>query len=245
MLNRIFACGVLSGLAVGLFVAVLQLAFVSPLILKGEVYEEAAAATHATAPAHDHGEPAAEHSHGEGWAPADGLERWAFTTLATVVSSVGFGLMLVAAACLSPGGLTVRSGVAFGLAGFAATGLATSLGLPPELPGSAAGDLVGRQVWWIATAGATAGGITALVYGRTALKLIGLALIAAPHIIGAPDAGAQVSTAPAELAAAFAAHTLVVQAIMWTALGAAGGWLWTHGAGRIDAKSHPAATLSA
>jgi cobalt transporter subunit CbtA len=227
MLSRILTCGLLAGLAVGLFVAVLQITFVSPLILRGEVYE-ATAASHASAPAHDHGEAAiAEHEHGDGWAPTNGAERWAFTTLATLVTSVGFGLMLVAAASLSPGGLTIQSGVAFGLAGFAATGLATSLGLAPELPGSAAGDLIGRQVWWIGTAAATAAGLAALVYGRPALKLLGLALIAAPQLIGAPDAGAPTSTAPAELSAAFAAHALVVQAIMWAALGVVSGWLWS------------------
>jgi predicted cobalt transporter CbtA len=40
-------------------------------------------------------------------------------------------------------------------------------------------------------------------------------------------AGAPISTAPAELSAAFAAHALAVQAAMWAMLGAACGWIWT------------------
>ncbi|RXF73728.1 CbtA family protein [Hansschlegelia zhihuaiae] len=227
MLNRILACGLSAGLLVGLFAAALQLTFVSPLILKAEVYEEAASAAHASAPAHEHAAGAVDHDHGEGWAPENGAERAAFTTLATVASTIGFALMLVAAAALSPAGLTVRTGVAFGLAGFAATGLAPSLGLAPELPGSAAGDLLLRQGWWIATAIATAAGIALLAYGRPALKALGVALMAAPHLIGAPVAGAPSSTAPAELSAAFAAQAIVVQAIVWTTLGAACGYVWS------------------
>ena len=224
MLNRILSCALLAGLAVGLLATALQLGLVSPLILKAETYENAAPAT---PHAHDHGAGAEAHDHGEGWAPADGLERAAYTALATVASTIGFALMLVAAAAvLSPQGLDARTGIAFGLAGFAATGLATSLGLAPELPGSAAADLLGRQAWWIATALATAGGIALVAYGRPVLKALGVALIVAPQIIGAPEAASPASTAPAELAAAFAAHALVVQAVMWVMLGAACGLVW-------------------
>ena len=216
MLNRILSCALLAGVVVGLLATALQLGVVSPLILKAETYENSApAAPHA----HEHGAGAEAHDHGEGWAPEDGLERAAYTVLATVASTIGFALMLVAAATvLVPAGLDVRTGVAFGVAGFAATGLATSLGLAPELPGAAAADLLARQIWWVATALSTAGGIALIAYGRSALKALGIALILAPQIIGAPEAAAPASTAPAELAAAFAAHALVVQAVMWVLL---------------------------
>ena len=245
MLNRILSCALLAGLAVGLLATALQLAVVSPLILKAETFEAAAPAT---PHAHDHGAGAEahEHDHGDGWAPQDGLERAAYTALATVASTIGFALMLVAVATLiAPDGLTVRTGVAFGVAGFAATGLATSLGLAPELPGSAAADLFDRQLWWVATAAATAAGIALIAYGRPALKVLGVALIVAPQIIGAPEAAAPASTAPAELAAAFAAHALVVQAVMWLMLGAACGYVWERLAGsshrdRADGSAAPA-----
>lgn len=224
MLNRILSCALLSGLVVGLVATALQLGVVSPLILKAETYEAAAPVT---PHAHDHGSGAKAHDHGEGWAPQDGAERAAYTALATVASTIGFALMLVAAAALlAPEGFDMRTGVAFGVAGFAATGLATSLGLAPELPGAAAADLFDRQLWWIATAAATAAGIALIAYGRPALKALGVALVAAPQIVGAPEAAAPASTAPAELAAAFAAHALVVQAVMWVMLGAACGFVW-------------------
>src|SRR5215510_8018985 len=79
-----------------------------------------------------------EHEHSaDAWAPADGVERLGYTLLTNVVMAVGFALML-----------------------------APSLGLPPEVPGTAAAPLADRQVWWWATVLATGGGIALLIYGR-------------------------------------------------------------------------------
>ncbi|MDR4306804.1 CbtA family protein [Chelatococcus sambhunathii] len=237
MLNRILSCALAAGLVVGLLATALQLVLVSPLIMKAETYETAAPVT---PHGHDHGAGAETHDHGDGWAPRDGAERAAYTALATVAATIGFGLMLVAAATLiAPQGLTVRSGVAFGVAGFAATGLATSLGLAPELPGAAAADLLGRQIWWVTTAAATAAGIALIAYGRPALKALGVALVVAPQVVGAPEAAAPASAAPAELAAAFAAHALVVQALTWVMLGAACGYAWER-LGRVSAPGRTA-----
>jgi len=81
-------------------------------------------------------------------------------------------------------------------------------------------------VWWIATAFATAGGLWLLLSGRLSWQVgLGAVLLVAPHIVGAPTA-APTSTVPAELAAAFTARSLGLQAVLWLTLAASAGWLW-------------------
>src|SRR5690606_6042804 len=126
-------------------------------------------------------------------------------------------------------GVTVdaRSGLMWGLGGFAAVALAPALGLPPELPGSAAADLVDRQVWWIGTALATGLGLWLIASRPQALlKAAGVVLLLAPHVIGAPQPHAYASQAPAELAGHFAATSLVCAAVFWALLGLGLGLFW-------------------
>ncbi len=52
--------------------------------------------------------------------------------------------------------LTLHPGLLWGLAGFVVFVLAPNFGLPPELPGMQAGDLMQRQIWWLATVVLTA-----------------------------------------------------------------------------------------
>ena len=119
-------------------------------------------------------------------------------------------------------------GLLWGFAGFVAVGLAPALGLAPELPGSAAGDLLLRQFWWVATAVASAIGLYLLIrQPQPSAKAAGVALLIAPHLIGAPRPAAFESTAPAELAASFAATSLVVHALLWCLVGVGVGWFWT------------------
>ncbi len=99
---------------------VLQSFSTVPLILQAETYENAAPAhQHDTGAAPATGEtvaaPAHEHD-ADAWAPADGFERYAFTTLASVVSAVGFALVLVAASEFAGGIGSWRSGALWGLA---------------------------------------------------------------------------------------------------------------------------------
>jgi cobalt transporter subunit CbtA len=120
--------------------------------------------------------------------------------------------------------IDARSGLAFGVAGFAAFSLAPALGLPPEIPGSGAAALADRQLWWAFAAAATAGGLGLLLLsGRRALQIGGAVLIALPHLIGAPHPEAFASTAPAELAGHFAAASLAVSALFWALLGSLSG----------------------
>ncbi|MFN0219597.1 MAG: CbtA family protein [Hyphomicrobium sp.] len=235
MLTRIIAVGLVAGVLSGLVVSGLQQATTVPLILKAETYENAA-------PAHEHSSlgtqsearlilvhtdaaPAA--SEPEAWAPADGLERTVYTSLATVGAGVGFALMLLAAMLASGVDVTTRSAALWGLGAFVATGLATGMGLPPELPGAAAAELLSRQTWWIATATATAAGIWLLFRVANPLAfLAGVALIVAPHLIGAPHPHDFSSTVPAELAGHFTSTSLAVHAVLWVLVGAASGYFW-------------------
>ena len=243
MIQRVLKAGFLAGLVVGLAIAVLQQFTTSQLILQGEVYEKAAHDHHAAlgSPAlpivlvHDHGTSAAatEPEEEEGWQPANGWQRIAATSVATIAASIGYGLILLAAMLAAGVPIVPQTAFLWGIAAFAATSLAPALGLCPELPGSAAAPLLTRQIWWVATALCTAGGIFLLArLEYMTAKIAGVVLILAPHIVGAPDTPKFKSTAPAELAAQFAATSLVVSAVLWALLGLAVGYAWQRVASR-------------
>ena len=158
-----------------------------PLILHAEEFEGQAPSIHEHGTAMSTPAPAAEGNEAEPWAPADGLERVAFTVLANLVVGVAVSLMLLGFMVLKGDPIDARRGLLWGIGGFVAASLLPSLGLPPELPGTPAAEILGRQAWWIATALASAGGIGLLVFSRQWwLMGLGLVLVIAPHIIGAP-----------------------------------------------------------
>ncbi len=216
MFRSIVFSALLAGLIAGLFLSGVQALKVTPLILEAETYE-AAAETAAAAPHEDDG---------EAWAPDDGLERVAYTVLANVLAAVGFGLLITAGFAIR-GGIDWRKGLLWGLGGFAAVHLAPALGLPPEVPGAVAAELLERQAWWLATVALTAGGLALLVFARRMpWRLVGVALIVLPHAVGAPHPEAYGGAVPAELAAAFVAASLVANALFWLVLGAAAGFFF-------------------
>jgi len=211
--RNIVVLAAIVGLIAGIGMTVAQELTTVPLILKAEVFEQAEEAK--APPAHTHESEAAaaqEHEHGGGWAPQDGFERTAFTLAANVLTGIGFALLLIAVSELAGGILNWRQGVFWGLAAFAVFTLAPGLGLPPELPAMPAAELGARQVWWVATAFSSAGGIALLVYGRSVLAAIaGVALLVAPHFIGAPQALSHDSPIPETLH-----HSFVVAVVMTT-----------------------------
>jgi cobalt transporter subunit CbtA len=214
MFRRIFVPALLAGLLAGLVVSMVQAGKLWPLIAAAEVYE-----THAP----DHED--------SGWEPEPGFERGALTVVANVVIATGFGLLLSAGFALRQMLTGVAAGAGegllWGIAGFACFALAPALGLPPELPGSVAAGLVARQSWWLLTAFATAAGIALMVFApRIRWRVLGLCILVLPHVIGAPQPATEGGTAPAGLAAAFAAASLVAAAVFWIVLGSAGGWLY-------------------
>ncbi|MDO8359370.1 MAG: CbtA family protein [Devosia sp.] len=224
LFQRLFFAAVLSGLMAGAVMAGLQHWRVTPLILAAEVFEQQQAA----APTHDAAAGAAvsADAHEGGWAPQDGAERIAYTVAADLLTAIGFAFVLAAASVLAGIEVTTRNGVIWGLAGYLVFQLAPAFGLPPELPGMPAADLVSRQIWWWGCALATATAIFGIAKFRNGPALaIGAVLFLLPHVIGAPPQPDEASSVPAHLATAFAASTLAVGAAFWLTLGPLYGWL--------------------
>ncbi|MCP5367271.1 MAG: CbtA family protein [Hyphomicrobiales bacterium] len=173
---------------------------------------------------HDHGAAAAGHDHGaNAWMPAEGVERVAYTVLANVIAGVGFALILVACFVLHGAPMDGRRGVVWGMAGFTAFALAPSLGLPPELPGMFAAELVARQTWWFAAALGTAAGLWLMVFGNAwAWRVVGMAVLVAPHF-WVPHPEGMGGGPPPELSAHFVTASLATAAVFWAVLGWVGG----------------------
>ena len=176
MFRRIFAAALGAGIGVGVLIAALQHVALVPMILEAEKYEKGTVAPHhehgaistqsgmavasllvTEAKAHDHEADAPMVAEDSPWRPV-------FTWMATTLTSVGFALLLVGAYAVSGRAVDAREGLLWGIAGFAAFALAPAFGLPPELPGSVAADLVARQAWWIGTAVATAAAIGLMLF---------------------------------------------------------------------------------
>lgn len=238
--NVVFAAAI-AGLLAGIVLAAVQSFSTVPLILQAEVFENAAPAE-----AHEHaaaaGEPAtntpgvAAHEHEEdGWAPADGFPRFAFNVLANAVSGIGFALLLIAVSEAAGGIAGWRQGLFWGFAGFAVFTLAPGLGLPPELPAMPVADLLDRQVWWTATVVATAAGLALIAFRRSApFALLGVALIVAPHLVGAPQPPSFETPIPEGLHHQFVVAVTVTNLVFWLTLGVIAGLLRPRFLGRHE-----------
>jgi cobalt transporter subunit CbtA len=237
MIVRLLSAACLAGLLAAGVTAALQAAATTPLIVAAERFEARGPAAHAHAEVG--GNPAAEApgapasaapvsaapaAGDEAWAP-EGLSRAAFTGLATLVSAVGYALVLSALILASGAEMTLATALPWALGAFLAVNLAPAIGLPPELPGMGGGNLAARQAWWALTVAATGIGLylVAAVRSRWAV-LLGTIAVALPHLVGAPHL-AEASPVPAGLAALFAVRSLAVALLFWLTLGAALGWI--------------------
>jgi predicted cobalt transporter CbtA len=199
MFRRILITALLAGFLGGLGISVVQEFTTAPIIHHAEEYESKGAAG-----GHKHGfldqsphslfhlaqaketPPAENH----GWAPSDGLERTLYSTLANIITGIGFALILVACIALS-------------------------------------GELGARQGWWLLCVAATAAGLWMLVFRHGAYWMVaGIVLLAAPHLIGAPQPAHVGGPVPPEIAGHFVAASLVTAAIFWCALGWLSGTFW-------------------
>lgn len=231
IVSRIFVAAVVGGLIAGAFYAVVNHVFVVPLLLEAETYEVSEAVgsrADGHAHAHDHGGGTADSAHHhdeEAWGPEDGAERTTYTVITSLVTAVGFALLLSAAYALRRR-VTWQQGILWGLAGFIAVNLAPALGIPPKLPGEAVGDIGDRQVWWIATAILTAAGIAVLTLVRRYWNFAGLVLVAIPHIWGAPAGDGEGGMVPDDLAETFVATSLSTNAVFWIVLGVATAYIF-------------------
>ncbi len=239
MTARLFTSALFAGLIAGLIAVLLQWSLMEKLILEGEEYEtgnkshfagvlvinDAEEETATTI------EPAAEPEAEEN---EDLFTRFALAFFADFVVFVGWSLMLVAGFAVAEKfghRISLQTAVLWGIAGFAATQLMTGIGLPPELPGTPADDVELRQIWWVTTAISSALAFALFAYGRTPLFIvISLALLLAPHLIGAPRLDYYAGVAPPELSGEYVARSLAVGMIVWVVLGLAAGYFWNRGA---------------
>jgi predicted cobalt transporter CbtA len=183
------------GIAAGIVTAILQQIFLVPMILQAEALELGGA----------------EHVH-------HGLDRVLYTALFDCLGAFGFALLLATAFAYRGVG-SWKQGLAWGLAGYASFALAPALGLPPELPGVQSAALIARQVWWVGTALATAAGIASItLVSVRGVRLLGVILLALPHIIGAPG-GEAIGAVRDGLARSFALGSLAVSLVMWSTIG--------------------------
>lgn len=205
MFKRIVVAAALSGLISGLLLTAVQQLQVAPLIRQAEVIE---AAAHAAPPS------------------------WLATVAANIVLATGFALLLGSVLVLR-GRTGWRVGLLWGAAGYAVFFVAPALGLPPELPGTESAPLREREVWWVATVAFSAAGLwLAVLDTRPAWRLLGIALLLVPHLLGAPQPADSGSTASVEMASDFIRATLVANAILWLSLGGLFGSFYKIEAGR-------------
>jgi len=225
---------VVAGLIAALVFTVVQSVWITPLIHQGEVYEEAAEHSHAEAhehhadahaDAHEGAHEAGGHHHDDDeWKPEDGWQRTLFTFGANLLMGVGYAFVLVALYLLWREPRNALAGGVYGLAGFLVFFAAPAVGLPPDLPGTAAAELGVRQQWWAMTAVATAVGLFLLFsQSRWSLRILGILIVIAPHFVPAPQPAVESSLAPAELQTQFRVATTIANAVFWVALGIASG----------------------
>ncbi len=240
MIQHLLKAGFIAGLAVGLAIAVLQHFTTSQLILQGEVYEKAAehhqhaGLNRSGLPillVHDHSADAAAtepDEDDEGWQPARRLaadhrdkrrDRCDLDRLCAdpARGDAGGGRADHAAHRLTVGACRLSRRQA----------LRRRLACRRHCPA-----VPQRRSSRVSYGGsrprcARRGGLFLLArLEQTSAKAFGLVLILLPHLVGAPKIAKFTSTAPAELAAQFAATSLVLSAVLWALLGLATGYAW-------------------
>ena len=232
MLIRVLLAAIFAGVLAGAFATGVQSWRVTPLILEAERYENVDGVE-----GHSHSSDAtqasdatqtdvAEAEEVEAWGPEDGFERVFYTGLSNMVAGVAFSLLLTAGILFTNSAISLQSGLVWGLCGFVAFVLAPNFGLSPELPGMQAAGVVERQVWWVATVSMSAVGLMLFAFKREIVwMLLGVCLLIAPHLYGAPQPITHESAVPANLAADFVIATIVSSALFWAFLGAVLGYL--------------------
>ncbi len=187
MFRSLVLSACLIGVVLGLTMTAMQAVGVTPILLAAEQYEvsddpHASAGGHH---AHEHHGQAGHHHDEAAWAPADGAERLFYTTLSNIFAGIGFSaILLVVMNQLRERGRLVPTagrGLLVGGLCYLAVFVAPSLGLPPEIPGTAAAALESRQLWWLATVVMAAAGLGLLILARGWRRGLGLPLLWVPY----------------------------------------------------------------
>jgi len=223
MLRRLVLVALIAGVASGAVATIGQALLVWPLIERAEAIEAGHNTAAPVAPAHDHGP-----TPGAPIAPG-----WLTAALANIIVGVGFALLLAGAMLLARDRGGIGRGLLWGGGGFLAFVAAPALILPALPPGVEAGDLTARQLVWLGTALATAGGLLLAVFARGwMLRVLGLALIVAPHalvLLGLPGLSVlpAMDNALAALRPSYLLGLFIAAACFWAALGGVAGGAWT------------------
>jgi cobalt transporter subunit CbtA len=216
VVKNIITTAALSGLLAGILLTVIQQFDVIPTLLEAETYEQSA-----ETPSDTMNEANLTHTEEQvEWQPEDGIERTLFTGFSNICLAFSFAMLLGVAMHLYGKSSNWRSGLLWGLAGYAVFVVAPVLGLPPELPGTEAAALHDRQIWWLMTVLATSTGLSLLIFvNNWFLKLLGGVILVVPHLIGAPQPEVHSSLAPSDLIHSFIYATVIANAVFWLSLG--------------------------
>ena len=216
------------GVIAGALLGALQNFTTTPIIIAAEFYEVTADPSAETdGHSHSHGDEQAE-----AWGPEDGFERTAYTILASILTAIGFAMLVIAPMAFTKK-TSLLSGLLFGLAGYLSFYVAPSMGLLPEIPGTIAANLEGRQGWWLMTVILTAAGLGCLAFIKSPFRFFGLGLIAIPHILGAPlpehhgfaNTHPEAVAALTDLSNEFILMTAITLFIFWVVLGMLSGYV--------------------
>lgn len=214
MLFRVFSSALTAGALAGLAAGFLQLAFVQPVLLHAELYESGQLV--------HFGEHSGASVHQDVF--SFGLFRDGMSLLFSALLFAGYALLLLPAILMASDfhdqPITPAAGVVWGVAGFVAVNMAPAFSMAPEVPGVAAAEVSERQIWWIFTVVMAACALWLIAFLRRPwFVALAVALLAAPHIYGAPQPEAFSGTVPPEIAAKFAARALGTNLASWVLLG--------------------------
>ncbi|MCK5445243.1 MAG: CbtA family protein [Rhodospirillaceae bacterium] len=212
MLKRLTLAAFAAGLSAGIAVLLVQGLWLLPLIDLAEFLESGGDLN--------------------AYAPPQGLfaialmdpDRLLGTFTFDTLTGVAFALMVGAAMSVGVrGDIDWKSGLMWGLGGWAAFSLAPAIGQPPTPPGAAFVDLEARQIWWWLTVSTTAAGLALVVFGhrhkyKLGLWALGAVLLVLPHAVGAPGDGDGPLLA-GDLARDFAAASIFSALVFWLVLG--------------------------
>lgn len=217
--GRFLTSALFAGTVTGLLAALLQFAFVQPLLLHAELYESGQLV-------HFGGEAVSAHQQLPGFdALRDGM-----SILFTILIYIGYAMILVALMSVAEhrgAELTVLKGLLWGLAGFIAFQFAPGVSLAPEVPGVATADVGLRQVWWLGTVLTAGIAMWLVAFGGNAMSYASATiLLLAPHVIGAPEPATFSGPVPTEIGALFAARVFGVGMAAWAILGACAAYFW-------------------
>lgn len=230
MYTRILTSALFAGAAAGLIAALLQLVFVQPVLLHAELYESGELV-------HFGGTPVSAHPE----LPGFDLMRDSLSIVFTMLTYTGYTLVMVALMSMAEGrgaAINARTGLIWGIAGFIAFHLAPGFTLAPEVPGVAAADVGDRQVWWTATVATAGAAMWLIAFGGNKISyLIAVALLMAPHLIGAPEPDSFSGPVPTEIGALFAARAFGVGLAAWALVGTFAGYFWQTEGERAEASA--------